>query len=197
MTFLFPILGYLCGSLPFAVWVTRLVKGVDVRDGGSGHAGATNTIRQAGFGWGALVLFLDIGKGFLPVFLALRAEAPPFVVVLSAVLAALGHCFPLFAQFRGGMGLAVSGGCLLALNPLAALIPLALLILLVLTIRHAARASVLTGVLAAPVLWLFDLRGVALWTAAGLGAVIALRFLVNWNRQYRELWLDRESTKDG
>ena len=59
---LFPLLGYLCGSLPFSIWITRFVKNVDVRDAGSGHATTTNTIRQAGFGWGALVLLLDIFK---------------------------------------------------------------------------------------------------------------------------------------
>ena len=57
---LFPLLGYLSGSLPFSIWVTRLVKHVDVRDAGSGHATTTNTIRQAGFGWGALVAILDV-----------------------------------------------------------------------------------------------------------------------------------------
>jgi glycerol-3-phosphate acyltransferase PlsY len=49
--FIFPLLGYLSGSLPFSVWVTRFAKGVDVRSAGSGHATTTNTIRQAGFGW--------------------------------------------------------------------------------------------------------------------------------------------------
>ena len=70
--FLLPALGYLCGSLPFSIWITRRVKGVDVRAAGSGHATTTNTIRQAGFGWGALVLLLDIAKGFLPTYLALH-----------------------------------------------------------------------------------------------------------------------------
>ena len=69
----FPLLGYLSGSLPFAIWITRLAKNVDVRDAGSGHATTTNTIRQAGFGWGALVLILDITKGFLPTYLALQS----------------------------------------------------------------------------------------------------------------------------
>ena len=70
MPFLFPILGYLFGSLPFSVWVTHLAKGVDVRDAGSGHATTTNTIRQAGWGWGALVAILVVAKGFIPTYLA-------------------------------------------------------------------------------------------------------------------------------
>ena len=72
LPFLFPVIGYLFGSLPFSIWVTRRVKGVDVRDAGSGHATTTNTLRQAGFGWGALVLLLDIAKGFVPTYLALQ-----------------------------------------------------------------------------------------------------------------------------
>ncbi len=195
---LFPLLGYVLGSLPFAIWITRLVKGVDVRDAGSGHATTTNTIRQAGFGWGALVLLLDIAKGFLPVWLALqvgRDGIPPYVVPVTAALAVAGHCWPLFAQFRGGMGLATAGGALLALSPLAFVLCLGLLILLTLTVRHSARASVFTGVLIAPMLWLFNQRGPVFWAAIGVGLVIAFRFLIDWNRQYRELWLDREKTK--
>ena len=195
---LLPLLGYVLGSLPFAIWITRLVKGVDVRDAGSGHATTTNTIRQAGFGWGALVLLLDIAKGFLPVWLALqvgRDGIPPYIVPVTAALAVAGHCWPLFAQFRGGMGLATAGGALLALSPLAFVLCLGLLILLTLTVRHSARASVFTGVLIAPMLWLFNQRGPVFWAAIGVGLVIAFRFLIDWNRQYRELWLDREKTK--
>jgi acyl phosphate:glycerol-3-phosphate acyltransferase len=194
--FFFPILGYLFGSLPFSVWITRYVKHVDVRDSGSGHATTTNTIRQAGFGWGALVLALDIAKGFIPTYLALsRDEIPTYVVVLTATLAVVGHCWTVFAQFRGGMGLATAGGTFLAVNPLAFLVSLGLLILLVLVIRHSARASVFTGILIAPVLWLFNIRDISFWVALGAGIVIAIRFLIDWNRKYRELWLDREKSQ--
>jgi glycerol-3-phosphate acyltransferase PlsY len=194
--FLFPILGYLCGSLTFALWITHQVKGVDVRDSGSGHATTTNTIRQAGFGWGALVLVLDISKGFIPTYLAFNHEdSPIFIVALTAACAVIGHCWPLFAGFRGGMGLATAGGTFLAVNPLAFLVCLGLLIFLVLVVRHSARASVFTGVLAAPVLWLFNIRDIAFWVTVGAGIVIAIRFLIDWNRKYRELWLDRDQTK--
>jgi len=192
--FLFPILGYLFGSLTFSIWITRFVKGVDVRNSGSGHATTTNTIRQAGFGWGALVLILDIAKGFIPTYLAASQNVPTYIVVLTAASAVVGHCWPLFAQFRGGMGLATAGGTFLAVNLLATIISLGLLVLLVLTIRHSARASVFTGILAAPVLWLFNIRDISMWVAVGAGVVIAVRFLIDWNRKYRELWLDREKT---
>jgi glycerol-3-phosphate acyltransferase PlsY len=195
-SFLFPILGYLCGSLPFSVWITRHVKQVDVRDAGSGHATTTNTIRQTGFGWGALVFALDVAKGFIPTFLASRVEQQdailPYIVVLTATFAVVGHCWPVFAQFRGGMGLATTGGTFLAINPLTFLVCFGLLLILVLVIRHSARASVFTGILAAPVLWILNIRDLSFWAALGAGTVIAIRFLMDWNRKYRELWLDRE-----
>jgi acyl phosphate:glycerol-3-phosphate acyltransferase len=190
----FPLLGYLSGSLTPSIWVTRLVKGVDVRNAGSGHATTTNTIRQAGFGWGAMVLVLDIAKGFLPTWLALQYAPAIWIVPLTSAAAVMGHCWPVLAQFRGGMGLASAGGCLLAAEPLAFLIGLAILITLTLTLRHGARASVFTGILMAPIFWLLGLRAIEFWVALAVGVVIAFRFLVDWNRKYRELWLDRERT---
>jgi glycerol-3-phosphate acyltransferase PlsY len=189
---LIPLFGYLSGSLPFSIWVTRYVRNVDVRDAGSGHATTTNTIRQAGFGWGALVLILDITKGFIPTWLAFKYTNNPWVIAITAALAVAGHCWPVFAQFRGGMGLATFGGSLLAVNWFAFVIGLGLLITLLLVTRHGARASVFTGLLLAPTFWLFNLRGFELWIAIAGGIIIAIRFTIDWNRKYRELWLDRE-----
>jgi glycerol-3-phosphate acyltransferase PlsY len=191
-SFLLPFLGYISGSLPFSIWITRYVKNVDVRDAGSGHATTTNTIRQAGFGWGVLVLILDIAKGFIPTYLAFKFSGFPWIIALTVACAVIGHCWPLFAQFRGGMGLATFGGALLALNWFAFVIGLGLLLLLTITVHHSARASVFTGILIAPIFWLFNLRGLELWTALAGGIVIAFRFLIDWNRKYRELWLDRQ-----
>ena len=195
LSFLFPALGYLSGSLPFSVWVTRYVKNVDVRDAGSGHATTTNTIRQAGFGWGALVGFLDLAKGFIPIYLATQYSNETWVVALTAALAVAGHCWPVFAQFRGGMGLATFGGALLAVHWFSFVIGLGLLLALTLFMRHGARASVFTGIFMAPMFWLFNLRGMEFWIALACGIVIAYRFLIDWNRKYREVWLDRESPK--
>ena len=188
----FGLLGYLSGSLPFAVWITRLAKGVDVRAAGSGHATTTNTIRQAGFLPGALVFILDAAKGFAPTWLALHFAPAAWIAPLTAGLAIVGHCWPVFAGFRGGMGLATASGIALAAAPIAFLICGGLLAALTLVLRHSARASALAGILFTPLLWLFGLRGQVLWIAAAVGLVIAGRFLIDWNRKYRELWLDRE-----
>lgn len=188
----FGLFGYLSGSLTPSIWITRLIKGVDLRDSGSGHATTTNTIRQLGFGWGALVFVLDVAKGFLPTWLAFHFAPAAWIAPLTAALAVAGHCWPVFAGFRGGMGLATAAGGLLAVEPLGFLISLGLLILLVLTIKHGARASVAAGILATPAMWLLGLRGTVIWLGLALGLVISFRFLIDWNRQYRELWLDRE-----
>jgi glycerol-3-phosphate acyltransferase PlsY len=186
------LLAYLSGSLPFSLWVTRFATGKDVRAAGSGHATTTNTIRQAGFAAGSLVLVLDIGKGFLPVFAAQRLGAPGWAVGLAAAAAVAGHCWPVFGGFRGGMGLATTGGCYLASAPLAFAVLLALLIFLTLVLKHGARASVLIGLLSAPVLYLFQMPPEVIWIGVGTGIVIAGRFMMDWRREYRELWLDRE-----
>ena len=188
----FGLLGYLSGSLPFAIWITRLVKGVDVRDSGSGHATTTNTIRQAGILPGAAVFILDVAKGFGPTWLALHYAPAAWIVPLTAALTVVGHCWPIFAGFRGGMGLATANGGMLAAFPFAIFITYAVLGLLTLILRHSARASVITGILFAPLLWLVGQRGLVLWIAAAVGLVVAFRFLIDWNRKYRELWLDRE-----
>jgi glycerol-3-phosphate acyltransferase PlsY len=190
----FVLLAYLCGSMSFSVWITRWVKGVDLRESGSGHATTTNTIRQAGFGPAALVLVLEVAKGFLPVWLAMKVAPVLWIVPLTAASVVIGHCWPLFAQFRGGMGLTAAGGSLLAAGPLPFLVAAAVLILLTLILHHGARASVTTGITGAPIFWLLGLRGIEFWIALAAGLVIAYRFAQDWRRKYRELWLDRERT---
>ncbi|HBX70814.1 MAG TPA: acyl-phosphate glycerol 3-phosphate acyltransferase [Chloroflexi bacterium] len=191
--FLFPFLGYLFGSLPFALWITRLVKGTDIRDAGSGHVTTTNTIRQAGWLPGILVAILDISKGFVPTYLALNAGMPNWVLALTAAAIVMGHCWPIFAGFRGGMGLATTAGILLAVSPLGFLVAFAILLLCVLLIRHAARGAVVAALLAPFVFWVLGLRGPELWVGAAAALVLAARFyLEDWNRRYRELWLDRD-----
>jgi glycerol-3-phosphate acyltransferase PlsY len=191
-TLLFGVLGYLCGSLPFAVWLTHWRTGKDVRSTGSGHATATNAIRQAGWVVGAAVAVLDIAKGFLPTWLALSYAGTEWAAIAAGVGAVLGHCWPIFAGFRGGMGLAATGGAYLAVAPLAFPVVLGFLIALVLLTRHGARSALITGLAAPGILWLSGMRGSILWIAGLTGVVIALRFWVDWNRKYRELWLDRE-----
>jgi len=184
--------GYLVGSISFSWLLVKLLKGQDIRASGSGHATTTNTIRQAGFAAGALILVLDISKGFIPAAAAIRLGAPGWAVGLAAAAAVAGHCWPIFFGFRGGMGLAASGGGYLAASWLSFTIMIGLLVALTLTIRHGARASFIAGLAGLPVLWLFGMRGDVLWIAVCTGVVLAIRFTIDWRREYRELWLDRE-----
>ncbi len=186
------VFAYLSGSVPFAVWITRWTKGIDLRDGGSGHMTTTNTIRQAGWAPGIAVFLLDTAKGWLPTYLAVQLGLPDWAVGLAAVLALAGHCWPVFAQFRGGTGLAVTGGALLAVSPLAFLIAAGIFIFFLLVTRHAARGSIFAALLFPLVIWLVGLRGVVTWMSVPAGLLLAVRYTLDWNRKYRELWLDRE-----
>lgn len=115
-------LGYLAGSIPFGVLVTRWVRGIDVRKQGSGNIGATNVARVAGKKLGIAVLALDALKGALPVLLAMSLvpESPTTHAVVG-LAAFFGHVFPVWLKFKGGKGVATALGVLLVLAPWAAL----------------------------------------------------------------------------
>jgi glycerol-3-phosphate acyltransferase PlsY len=115
--------GYLCGSLPFGYWAGKL-KGIDIRQHGSGNIGATNVIRVLGKGIGIPVFLLDMIKGWLPVFLAAgwmaAMSAEPQMISTGKVLAGfgavLGHMFPFLLQFKGGKGIATMSGVLIGMS---------------------------------------------------------------------------------
>lgn len=183
--------GYLAGSLPFSIWVTKFVKNVDVRDSGSGHATTTNTVRQAGFLAGFVVLILDIAKGYLPTLLAIK-YGPEWAVVATAMAAVVGHCWPVFAQFRGGMGLAAAGGTLIAIMPISFLVSLGLLILLALVIKHSARAAMVFAICLPFILYFLGGNLNQIILGIMVGFVLLIRFYSDFNRKYSELWLDRD-----
>lgn len=112
MHFVVPvILGYLLGAVSFSFLLGKLIKGIDIREHGSGNAGATNTLRVLGVGPAIAVLLLDGGKGMLAVWLA-RWLAPDtlYVAVLSGLFAIIGHNWPVYFGFRGGKGIATTIG---------------------------------------------------------------------------------------
>lgn len=185
-------LAYLLGSLPFGVWLSKLFTGRDVREGGSGHSGGTNTFRQAGPKVAVVVALLDLAKGWAALWLAQWLGVTDWGLALVGAAAVAGHCWPVFAQFRGGMGIATAGGAFLAVYPLGLLIGVALLILGSLLLRHSARGNLAGGLLLGPVLYLLTGNLTAALLGLGTGGVIALRAFSDWRRVYRELWLDRE-----
>src|SRR5574337_221361 len=94
--------GYLGGSIPFGLLITRVTTGVDVRKVGSGNIGATNVLRVVGSGAGALTLALDALKGWVPVALSQLLGSPEMLVAAVGLAAFLGHLYPVFLGFRGG-----------------------------------------------------------------------------------------------
>jgi glycerol-3-phosphate acyltransferase PlsY len=125
MNLIGPLFAYLIGAIPFGYLIFLAVKGIDIREVGSGNIGATNVGRNLGFRYFLLVFALDLLKGFLPTWgipealRALGASPGPELPVLVALAAILGHNFPVYLRFRGGKGVATSLGALLALDPLA------------------------------------------------------------------------------
>lgn len=186
------LFGYLAGSLSPSYWITKIMTGEDIRITGSHHATTTNTIRRVGWLPGIVVFLLDLLKGYIPTYLALEFSSFGWVVPVAASLAVAGHCWPLYHQFKGGMGLATSAGGMAAVYPLGLLVTMGFLIIVMLVIKHSARAAFITGIFAGLIFWILGQRGNALWLALGVGAVIAVRFLSDWGRKYSELWLDRK-----
>ncbi len=112
--------GYLLGSIPFGVLLTRATGGGDLRKTGSGNIGATNVLRSGNKGLAALTLLLDIGKGYAAVYLALQIFDG--LGVLAGLGAFLGHLYPVWLRFNGGKGVATLLGIVAALIPTAGLI---------------------------------------------------------------------------
>ena len=111
--------GYLLGSISFAVLLVRRRTGRDIREEGSGNAGATNVLRSHGKGLALAVALADVAKGAAAVSLARLFTADPRVAAAAGLAAIVGHVFPLFYGFRGGKGVATAVGAFLALAPLA------------------------------------------------------------------------------
>jgi glycerol-3-phosphate acyltransferase PlsY len=194
--FLLPLLAYLLGSIPFGVIAGYIIMGRDIRAGGSGHSGATNVIRQMGKTTGALVAFLDIAKGALAAWLAVQSGDGALTTALAAGAVVAGHCWPLFAGFRGGMGLAAAGGVMLVVYPLGFAAMLGLLITAAFVVKHSARAGFATALLSAPLLWLLSRSLDYTLTGAALGFVIAIRALSDWNRKQTAIWLAERKTEE-
>jgi glycerol-3-phosphate acyltransferase PlsY len=185
-------MAYALGSISFALLVTRWKAGIDVRSVGSGHASGTNTMRAAGWGAGILVAVLDFGKGYLAVWLAQQLGGVGLTTAVAAGAVVIGHCWPIFAGFRGGMGVGSGSGALLAIWPLGFILAVGLGVSLQLIVHHSARANVFTGILLTPLWALFGAPWPQLVTAVAVGLVVSLRALSDWRRVYSELWLDRE-----
>jgi acyl phosphate:glycerol-3-phosphate acyltransferase len=146
------ILAYFIGSVPTAVWVSKAIFNIDIRDYGSGNAGATNTFRVLGSKWGSFVMVVDMLKGLLAVKLALLL---PYYVVNDfartnfqiglGLAAVLGHIFPLWAEFRGGKGVATLFGLVLGISPITALGCVGVFMMVLYLTRFVSLSSILAS----------------------------------------------------
>jgi glycerol-3-phosphate acyltransferase PlsY len=138
-----PIAAYILGSIPFGLLLTRIIGGADVRKEGSGNIGAANVARVAGTLPGILTLILDAAKGAAAVLLAEHLSNESAAWMMIAGFAALvGHCFPIWLNFKGGKGVATAAGLFLVLCPLAFLGSLLLFILVVAFWRYVSLGSI-------------------------------------------------------
>lgn len=155
--FILIILAYMLGSIPTSLIISKTQFNIDIRDYGSGNAGATNTFRVLGSKWGSIVMVLDMLKGLLAVKLALLL---PFYVendfartnfqIGLGLAAVLGHIFPLWAEFRGGKGVATLFGLIIAISPWTALSCGGVFLLVLYLTRFVSLSSILAS-LAFPV----------------------------------------------
>ena len=156
------VIGYLLGSISFSMIIARYFAGIDIREHGSGNAGATNILRVLGPKLAATVLVLDLLKGVLAVLIAHWIGASDTLLVLTGVAVIAGHNWPLFFNFRGGKGAATTIGVMFSLLPLeAGTAAIIALVVLALT-RYVSLGSIVFATLI-PILvytgeWLFDLE---------------------------------------
>ncbi|MBB6176786.1 glycerol-3-phosphate acyltransferase PlsY [Anoxybacillus tengchongensis] len=147
MSILLMIIGYLLGSIPFALIVGKVGYGIDIREHGSGNLGGTNTFRVLGVKAGLIVTIADILKGTLAASLPVlfSVDIHPLITGMFAVV---GHTYPVFAQFRGGKAVATSGGVLLFYSPVLFMTMLAVFFLILYISKYVSLSSMLTGVYA-------------------------------------------------
>ncbi len=146
------LLAYVLGSIPSAVWIGKKFYGIDVREHGSHNAGATNTLRVLGSRAAAVVFAMDVLKGFLAVTLSHLSGYFPgsdaiFNLKIALVAAAvLGHIFPIFADFKGGKGVATLAGATLGVYPAAVGICVLIFIAVFILTRYVSLSSMCAGI---------------------------------------------------
>lgn len=144
---------YLLGSIPASVWVGKFFFGIDIREHGSGNAGATNTVRILGLKAGLPVLVFDIAKGWFPVFLVgsliqwdLPVDNIIYFQIIAGLAAVIGHVYPIYIGFKGGKGVGTLAGMALGLFPWAFLSSLLIFIISIVITKYVSLGSILAAI---------------------------------------------------
>jgi glycerol-3-phosphate acyltransferase PlsY len=181
------IIAYLLGSIPFSVWIGKTFYGIDVREHGSGNAGATNTLRVLGKKTGFLVLFLDSLKGFLAANVVRVLDIDESMLLnyqmLFGMMAVLGHIYPIFAGFKGGKGIATLLGIVIAMSWKVSLVCMLCFVLIVWLTRFISVGSMLTCLLSP--LFVFMIHGnemVFIYFCIGIAVMVVYTHRSNLQR---------------
>ena len=159
INFLFPVLGYCLGAMPFGLILAKMAGHGDIRNIGSGNIGATNVLRTGNKFLAALTLALDILKGAVAVWISF-ASGDAFIIMLTALAAVFGHMFPVWLKFKGGKGVATGLGVFFALMPPLGIAMAVIWLLTAVFFRISSLAALTAFALAPPLafLWLGDLN---------------------------------------
>ena len=176
--------GYLIGSIPTGVLVAHLFRAPDPRVTGSTHTGASNVFRSAGPVAGALTGAFDFAKGALAVWLVQLIFPSPWVVPLTGAAAVAGHCWPIFTNFHGGMGVATAAG--LAVWQFSIALPIFAVAYLVVNyvMKHQARTMMLTSAFLPLMLFPFRPTPEKMALAASLAVILVIRWASDFHRVY-------------
>jgi len=179
MTVLFLVFAYLLGSVPTGYLLYRIKEKKDIRDLGSTNIGATNVLRLTGWKLALPVALIDILKGAIPVYLALRWFPDSWVAYVAGLLAVMGHCYPVYIRFKGGKGVATAVGIYAVLAPLPLLCSIAVFVLIMAITRFMSLGS-LTAFFSLPFfVWIFLTEIEIVVLGAATFALIVLRHRAN------------------
>lgn len=180
---LYLILSYLCGSIPFGYIIAKTFKKTDIRKQGSGNTGATNVYRTISKPLGILTLFLDLLKGFVPVYLvSLTNPSTYWIVILVALATILGHIFTVFLNFKGGKGVATACGAFLAMNPLAVLICFVSFVIVLVIFKYVSLASIVAAILLPISLYLLNSLSELVIFSCIISLLVIIRHISNIKR---------------
>ncbi|MBL7149155.1 MAG: glycerol-3-phosphate 1-O-acyltransferase PlsY [Candidatus Cloacimonetes bacterium] len=141
------VFAYLLGSIPTSFLMGKLIKGIDIREYGSGNVGATNALRVLGTKIGIITLLIDIGKGFFAVQIGklLVSEPSNLFLIGTGLFGIIGHIFTIFLKFKGGKGVATSAGVFIALSPLPVAIALVVFVVTVWLSKYVSLGSMVAA----------------------------------------------------
>jgi glycerol-3-phosphate acyltransferase PlsY len=172
------LVAYLLGSVPWGYLIPRLLRGIDIRQYGSGNIGMANVLRTVGGALASLVLLLDVGKGALSVLIAWWLTGhSPVPEVVAGFMALIGHDYPVFLKFKGGRGVATGLGCTFVMAPYVALIASGAFTLIVLRSRYISLGSVAAAAIAPALFCVFAAFGMYPWIYLyfmGIGGAIVI-----------------------